>query len=244
MSDIIINGTNGAILQPDEFSGEPYRGLTQTRRWRGPKGMIQPLMAQLAAAGISFRCVSQTGAVWEIVATASFTIGGASADEVPTDIWECESTTITTQAINSPAFSALVQADIDKIQAGLTSGTAPTPALTGDALIAYNLMVKQIPYVTSSPTLRHTQITSNTFTAQVAYANVGKIFATASLDAPSLFRVGLPASGGGASGMPGGSNFGWFKHPPHVQTAAYNKVQVVQHFEFGEWSTKLHGGLI
>lgn len=242
-----VLGQFAAIAQPDGYRFDPVRGAQTTKRWRGPKSKILELLGGLSDAGCTYDCFTQTGAVWEVVATAPGTLDGAV--EAPINTWELFSSTVEKDILNSTAAVGISEPDKKRIRAAIQNppadGSEPSsPALTGTSLTIFRLMTLGITsFPQSYPTIRHTQTVSNRYAVSTAWANVNGIFKTVSLGAPSGFLVALPSSGAGRADA-GGFNFGWRKTATQAQTAAYGKVQIVQEWVFNEWSVLLYGALI
>lgn len=247
---IVVNGKNQAIRQPDSFRFDPIRGWQTVIRYRGTKAKVMELVPELATAGCSIDISSNSGAVWELQASSPQALDGSA--EVPVNMWESASSIASKDLSDSPEFSGVSETDLGRITKWLQShgddGAEPTsPALTGDALTLLRLKKRGIPHEVYQPILRHTQIVSARYGTQTAYSNVGRIFSTPT-GAPGDFLTALPSSGASTRPAINGSGtgfiFGWKKKPPQVQTAAYNKRQVIQEWEFGEFNVKQFGALV
>lgn len=239
---IIVLGLNAAIPQPDAYSFDPNRGASQIAHWSGTKEKILPLMNTLVAANIGFDCYSNSGAKWDLVARSSANLGGEQ--EAAINLWEVLPNKVERDLLDSPECASLSAADRKALAIYIKNGTEPSPALSGTAATVRDLLDIGVRARRSNqPTIRHTQTTSNAYTVKRAYSSVGSIFATASIGAPSALLMGLPNSGSGRA-LAGGFNFGWMKNPTQCRAAAFNKIEVIQEWEFGEWSVFQYGGLI
>lgn len=240
---IISNGKPGAILQPASYRRDTARGWQNSIKWRGPKKDLMSQIGKYNAAFYNVDFSSQTGAVWDLSITGSNSPDGSA--EAPINIWESSSNVIQKDIFSNPNLKSLTTQDIidirKAVQDAQTGGTIPT-TFTGIKLNTFGLMLLGAnTWDINQPILRHTQVTSQAWLVKTAYAGVGSIFTDPG--APSAFLIGLPASGDGTANIPGGSNFGWKKEVPTIQTAPFCKYQIVQDWKFGEYSTLLYGGL-
>lgn len=244
MSAIVL-GKFAAIEQPQGYRYDPVRGDQTTRRWRGPKAKIIELLSQLRGAGATYDCFSNSGAVWEVIASFGQALDGST--EAPIDVWDSFNNRTEKDILDSSISNSISPEDKRRIRNAVSAfasdGSAPSPAFTGAALTVYDLMTNGITSIrVNAQVVRHTQIVSNNYAVKTSNTNNGRIVTTASIAAPSTFLLTLPSSGAGRT-VAGGFNFGWYKNPPQVQTAAYNKVQIIQEWEYGEWSVFEYGAL-
>lgn len=254
----IVLGKYDAIRQPDGYRYEPTRGHQTTLRWRGPKPKINAIIPDLIAGGYSYDCSSQNGVVWELAAyTAQPPDGIGGTEEQPINVWESFPNYIEKDILDSPTADGVSEEDKNVVIAGVASppknGAAPkrednTP-ITGAALSLYRLMRNKVTSLrVNQMVIRHTQIVSSSYVVKTAQTNANRIVSSASIGVPSSFLITLPDSGASTRPAINGAGtewiLGWYKKRPQVQTAANNKLQISQEWEFGEWNVFMYGTLV
>jgi hypothetical protein len=93
--------------------------------------------------------------------------------------------------------------------------------------------------VVSAPVLRKNQIVSNRYTIPAAISNVGDLFSHNSLlnsepTIPTSISNNLPATG---NSNRTGLQRGWLKKHPQIVQTSFNRFQVTQEFQYGNWIT-------
>lgn len=245
MSNITI-GAQGVVEGPIRYRFGPQQGFQTIRNFTGPQAGILSVMTQFTTAGWEVEVLE--GPKWSLTATAPLAADGSV--EAPIDNWDVFTNRIQSDIRLYPTFTGLTDKDIKDINTALAATSPPATPFTGTKQLLYShLLIKANDYVINQQVVRHTQVASNSYAISTAYANVGRIHSTTKIGAPSNF-VGLAASGDSPkTALTDGSAsykwvFGWLKNPPQIQQSAFNKISIIQDFEFGEWNTYIYGTLI
>ena len=252
---MIINGTPGAYLQPPEYGRDdsgPFTLLT----WEG----------SLPACLSNVPAIEGAGGLWSLkesftrqkcVLTARFPTAQHIPNEVPDNEWEL---------FSQDAEKDFVQSDSDVLQhyskhdlevlkfwvesPGIDNASPAysAEAAANDILILQEEMRKGFSATrVMVPSLRHTQQASKVYQVPNSLDKVGRVFTTEALiktepTLPADIAANLPTK---VSGTPHRS-FGWFKKFPTIRTAAKQKTQIVQEWEYGLWimTPAIYGALI
>ena len=252
-------GATGLTEQPPERRYDPRRGYVTVRRFRGDRESVLASAAAHEAAGYS--TAVRGGPVWEVEATMSaddIDGGGGAADE-PVDSWELQPNMLDVDILMSDA-SVITQLDSEDVNwlRGLLDGqnsadnlpewkTANTtlPATVAALIVAGVKTIQRY-----APTLRHTRTASSGYEVPASLANVQSVYATGALVTAeavpaSLANNLLPSSVITRTLCDVQAYFlrGWLKSPPSITAAAWNKIQIVQEWQYGDWAQALYTGI-
>ena len=132
-----------------------------------------------------------------------------------------------------------------------TSAYVPSASLTGTAREFYSLINKGTDsYVVSQYVFKITQTVSSRWTSRVGFANIERIYSTATLaneanpPATMLFSLSQIDSYLRPATNPSGYAYGWLKKTPTVQQVAGNRFEITSEYWLETWSTLLYGALI
>lgn len=249
-------GRAGAIEQGKEYSGGPGVPTKTIRTWKGPKEAVRNMVDQVL------------GFVWtlrEDGPSATLTVeepnlpgGTGSTSAVLDDSWELLPGEIEKDILESDlvGIAALTDAEKRVIRHAIeTSATSlPTsPTLSSFAQKVYALMLTGVrARVQFAPRLRHTQTVSTLYTVKAGVTNTGRILSSTYL----VSTEGLPSGFLIALNAPPFTNtsvwtnpdleiqFGWLKYYPTLNSSAGGRLQIVQEWAFGLWSTLLYGAVL
>ena len=249
-------GIGTYVEQPQERAWDSRRGYVTTRKFEGTASSLETLATTLASQGYSWNI--QYGPVCKLTASisADFDSGSGSVTEVETvvDTWELSANVAEKDILNSEsALVTTAQADLRTLRDILdgkkdidllTSSDVTTSAGWKLALLISQGVKSTIVY---QPILRHTQTASNGWTVPNSLTNVGKVYTTAQLlsaeNVPVSLNNNLTASSSVTRTDTGTDivyTYGWLKTHPQIVDAAFQKIQVVQEWQWGLWSTDLY----
>jgi hypothetical protein len=257
-----VLGVPGMIEQPRRYSGGPTKPDQTIRTWRGPKAAAKA-MIKLCRMNLWDWELEESGPNATVTATMSNIDGSNQTPEVPVDNWELVPGEVEKDLLEADIAAANLVNDTDKKT--LRNLIAQPPSLgtkidnawalttfTGTneekaaAFEMYQVILKgQRSVKMFAPVLRRTRTVSNQYAVREANTNSGRLIKTSSLE--SVEQV--PASFLISFGQPPFSKvpldqvrytYAWFKHPPTLQVAANNRIQITQQWEFGLWSILIY----
>lgn len=248
----VIRGRNGAIEQPKTFGWSLQRGDFTRRTWHcTSKELANALIPQLRAGNYAYT-ITNVGPRWIVEAELSaLDQGGGTEDEQPLDTWELvpnvvekevlESDYTTITGLGGPDRATLHDYIIGKIDIPSDSDLSSANARSLRDQIRDGLRSVRV----FAPVMRFTRTASRNWQVKASTANVGKVlgntyFLTSDDDAallPGAFLVAINGAPFTNSSNRTNMSYGWFKNFPTTQTASRDRVQIVQEWEFGLWST-------
>jgi len=190
--------------------------------------------------------------------------GGGGEEEVPVDTWELLPGIVEKDLLDSDnvAVANLTIAQRDQLRDIIHNGKPESPswAFSGstitDAGQIYALMSNGVrSAIQFAPVMRRTRAVSNAYATKQANTNVRRILSTETLvddeAVPGSFLITLDSSPytdqiSGAEATLRASRgqppiqFGWLKHSPTLQQAAFSRLHITQEWHFGLWSTVLY----
>lgn len=266
-----ILGTKGPTLQPKKFGYSKERGHYDTRVWEGGEDEIRGMIPAVLPFGVSYDCEELRGGLWRLTVNYSSPQsdgaggGDAGGDQIAVT-WELLPKDAQKPLLGSwhTIVSGLDAATIDKIRAHSEDKTytteSPAPSgytttdLAGNALKIFKLLRAGVDTVeVEQPVLTLTWIVPDDVNLAYSYANIGRVYTTASLISaeaiPSYISTSMTAWTSSFSNPTFGSNrvslvFGWKKRAPTQRLAGENKREITQTWEYGFWATDIYGATV
>lgn len=246
----VINGIKGANIGP-EIYGQNETGAYTIDRYTGTRAEVRQMIPLVIAAGGWYEIEeSWTGAADKLTARYPVNFGQA---EQPVNDWEIFAQEVEKDVLETDiaVVVALSAEDKRRIRNSIDGLVDQSPALTGGPTgAATNLYLEMVAGVRSKrilvPTLRHTITVSTLYALNSNIAAAGALLKTA-----TLAGFGIPASVANQMPVPANytvtfgdgtvKNYGWYVKYPTVRKALYQRVQLVQEYEYGLWSLLLYG---
>lgn len=257
MSNVTV-AYSAAVEQPVEYQYNGLAGWQTIRRFRGSQADIASKESQLVAAG--WNTVTREGPVWELEARIGVdarATGGNGQADTPVDNWELsanqfEKDLLQSNIANIDNITATDMVLLRRIADGQVdigqyrvSDPAFTNVSSGDPVGAWKLLRAGVRSMLQfQPVLRHTQTVSRTYQIQSSLANAGSVITTAKMAQleriPISILNNMPASS--LVTRPDGMAIqtGWMKFYPQIQVSAYNKSQIIQEWQWGDWYPYLY----
>ncbi len=244
MSAPILLGANGAIEQPQRYSGGPFKPTQRHRSFRGPKASVQALIGAIRANKLEW-VYEESG----LNATMGVTYPTIDDAEAPVDTWDLHSATTEKDILEADiALVNSITSDEKRLMREAIANPTPgsDPALTTpNAIDLYLLMLNGLrTWRVPTPTFTRTRTFSAAYNGAPSQANLTKIFSNDTLfsaeDIPSNL-ISLPASGPSTRD---GLVYGWYKASAAVHPVAHGMVQATTVYDYGLWPTLLYGDLL
>lgn len=254
MSKIVL-GTPGAIEQPKSFGYNQQRGFFTRRKWKCTnEASALALIPQLLNGGYSYTVTE--GAVFEVEAElAAVDQGGGTDPEVPLDTWELLPNETQKDLLESdhPTITGLSANEKEGLRAYIANPSKElVPAATAGT--AYGNLVRQVvdglrSVVVTTTTMRFSRTVSQNWLVKASTLNAGKVMSNGYFLAndaaliPSKFLVALnaaPYTNSINTSQKPAMMYGWLKKYPQIQSASYNRVTIIQDWDFGIWSTLIY----
>lgn len=237
-----INGKRGAFLQPLRYGVDesgPYTMIVF-------KGTVTDVKAKIAdiELGLGLWEIQESEDGLQATLTARYpTFAGGTGADVPDNEWEIfgQSSEKDILEADNPIVNALTDTEKRAIRSFIANpdqqaSPAIIPGSSADKL--YKLMLNGLKSVrVFVTTLRKTQQVTASYQVPASFANVGRIYTTTSLiDSEPLMRADIAANLANVVSNRTGLGYGWFKMAPTIRSAAKQKTQIIQEWEYGLWA--------
>lgn len=267
-----LNGQRGAFEQPPRW-GRNQSGQFYTRVFEGTLNEMRAKAGSFDAQGYFYEVTEgYEKAHLEVQLDYNpLTGSGGTPVELPVDTWEYVGGKAEKDILEADVFTGITatlsQKNIEIIRSAIqnapdgsdTTGNYSakdrpqasvaqacfTDGNAANAFTMYKLMQAGVKSaIVRTPTLRHTQTVSNSWTIPASLTNVGRIISTSTITAlegvPSGLLFNLP-NVVPATFQTIAVKYGWLKHDPTIQQIAGRKWQLVQEWEYGLWPTATFG---
>jgi hypothetical protein len=245
MANIIV-GQQHAELEGVTYGQQVGRGGYQKRRWKVTNSTdIGTLVSALAASGYSYE-VQPQGQITIVEGTLDYDNGGSPTTTVLSTIWERDVHVAEKDVLESniTLVSSLSDSDKRTIRDFIGHDYPMSPALTGNALTVYKLMLNGFKtWTIYQPIIKRTWIAANSYSVAASDTNVGLILTAAQMTslegAPGGLLYALPASGTG-SRSDIALKVGYLKMPCRVHQQGDGRWQITQEWHYGHWAGDLY----
>lgn len=240
-----------AQKQPREF-GSTESGRYEKERWEGGASSVLSKIAPAELAGGLPDYREMFGGLAELTVTYPYNLSQPPASDPPVNTWELFSNVVEKDILYSNAVTTGAVLVSVKNRQKLQSFFNDPPdfvifddfendGTATNAVDLYNLFAKGFKSVPIfAPIIRHIQTVNNQWTIPAARTNVGRIISSASFRAtesvPSDIYFQLPNDVSGDSAYA----YGWLKKEPTTRTAALQKTQLEQEWNYGLWPILLY----
>jgi len=244
----VIAGKTTPTPNRREIRFHPGRGDESIFEIEGPKASMLPLITELRALGYEGTYTEDRSPIAKIQYQVPQLSGGPGGDDPPAEdpipIWELFANAHEIDLLESDNSINVSDADKRIIREAISNPVpGQSPAISGDALKVYQLMLKGVKSARVNVlTLRQTRIVSGSFAIFNAILDNGRIFSSDSLRSIN----GVPTQIALPNYVSSDADFiyGWFKKFPQVQQTGFNKFNLNQEWEFGKWSVFMYGALL
>lgn len=247
MGKPIINGAPQPVRQPMTVSYDPQRGLQIRIPWESAGDNLRGLAAAYQQSRVAYE-LEATPLKSRLVATASG--GQLGIPDLTTDTWQIMGNEIQKTGFEHPLSLGLSDDQIADLQQLANNHTKPsdiTPALTGDVLRLYKLLLKDSShYALGQYVLRHTTNVSNQYNSNISDFNIERIYTTSQLIAettnsnswtfPLPGRMVFKLQNLTAPTAQTDYLWGWRKLPSTEATTAGNRVEITTEYWLEQWS--------
>jgi len=252
MANVVI-GNQTYVEQPQERTWDKVRGSATTRRFKGDLASLQTLKNAFDTAGWATRII-EGGPASELECTIAQDVsGGNPIQEQPVNVWELTANVAEKDLLQAPTTvldAVIADADDTKRLRDLQKGNLRFEALTSaDFNLAASWRIAKLieqgvqAVQVYQPILRHTQSVGNYYVVPWSLRNVGLILSTSVL----LRDEPVPASL--ANNIPASTTvnrdsvyyvYGWLKTHPTINYSPYQRIQIVQEWQWGLWASDIY----